>query len=138
MRTIRVAARAAAVVFVATAGLTISPPSPASAAAKDYRFEVVGSPVKSGKATLIKIRLLHVPDGKPVPGAIIVQTKLDMAPQGMASMTTPANASPTADAGVYQIEAEPKMAGNWGLTLSAKVQGERETVSGTVTVPIAK
>jgi hypothetical protein len=138
MRAIRVVARATAVVFVATAGLTLSPPSPASAAAKDYRFELVGSPAQSGKATMIKVKLVHVPDGKPVPGAIIIQTKLDMAPQGMASMTAAAKASSTADAGVYQIEATPEMAGDWALTLSAKVQGERETISDTITVPIAK
>ncbi len=84
------------------------------------------------------MKLTHLPDGKPVPGAIIIQTKLDMKPEGMATMTVPAKASAAADSGVYQIESEPEMAGNWALTLSAKVQGERETVSGTVTVPIAK
>jgi hypothetical protein len=134
----QVAARAAALLIFAAATLAISPPSPTLAAAKDYRFELIGAPVKSGKATLIKLRLIHVPDGKPVPGAIIIQSKLDMGPEGMADMTAPAKASATADGGIYQIEAEPETAGNWALTLSAKVQGEHETVSGTLTVPIAK
>jgi hypothetical protein len=122
----------------ASATFAITLPSEAVAAAKDYRFEVAGAPAKSGKATLIKVRLLHLPDGKPVAGAIIIQTKLDMTPQGMASMTAPAKTSATADAGIYQIEAQPEMAGNWALHLSAKVQGEAETVTGTLTVPIAK
>jgi hypothetical protein len=56
----------------------------------------------------------------------------------MASMTAPAKAAGAPEPGVYQIEAEPEMGGNWALHLSAKVQGERETVNGTVTVPIAK
>jgi hypothetical protein len=30
------------------------------------------------------------------------------------------------------------MGGNWALALSAKVQGEAETVSGTVTIAIPK
>lgn len=112
--------------------------SQAVAAAKDYRFELAGAPVKSGKTTLIKVRLLHVPDGKPVPSAIIIQTKLDMGPEGMASMTAPAKSAGAPETGIYQIEAEPEMTGNWALHLSAKVQGERETVSGTVTLAIAK
>ena len=119
-------------------GAAIGMGSPALADAKDYRFELVGAPSKSGTATVIKVKLIHIPDGKPVPGAIITQTKLDMGPEGMASMTAPAKASGTTEAGIYQIEAAPEMAGNWALTLSAKVQGERETVIGTVTVPIAK
>jgi len=134
----RIAASVAVLALLASAGLAISPPSHGLAAAKDYRFEVVSSPVKSGKATIIKIRLIHLPDEKPVAGAIITQTKLDMGPEGMASMTIPAKATAAAEAGLYQIEAQPEMAGNWGLTISAKVQGERETVSGTITVPIAK
>ena len=138
MRTNRVASRAAALLVFTTSAVAVSPPSPTLAAAKDYRFELIGARVKSGKATLIKLRLIHVPDGKPVPGAVIIKTKLDMGPEGMASMTAQAKASAAADGGIYQIEAEPEMAGNWALTLSAKVQGERETVSGTVTVPIAK
>ncbi|HLG90365.1 MAG TPA: FixH family protein [Alphaproteobacteria bacterium] len=110
----------------------------ASAQPQDYRFELDGQPVKSGKATLIKVRLVHVPDGKPVPGAIIIQTKLDMGPDGMTEMGAPAKASPSSEPGLYQIEAQPSMAGRWGLTLAAKVQGETETVRGTVIVPVAK
>jgi len=138
MRTFRVATRAAALVLVA-AGIAIVAPAHALAAATDYRFELVGSPVKSGKVTLIKVRLIHVPDGKPIPGAIIIQTKLDMAPQGgMAGMTAPATVSTGPEAGIYQVTVEPQIGGDWALSLSAKVQGEPETVNGTVTVPIAK
>lgn len=123
---------------IVSLGGGIAAPSQVFAAAKDYRFEVVGAPVKSGKATLIKVRLLHVPDGKSVAGAIIIQAKLDMEPEGMASMTAAAKATAAPEPGVYQISAEPEMAGNWALHLSAKVQGEAGTVSGTVTVPIGK
>ena len=137
MPTIRVAARTAALFLVAT-GLAIGAPAQAPAAGKDYRFELVGPPVKQGKATLIKVRLVHVPDGKPVPGAVIIQTKLDMGPEGMASMTAPAKAAGAPEPGIYQVEAEPEMGGNWALHLSAKVQGERDTVTGTITVAVAK
>ncbi len=126
---------AVAGVILATA---LSSAQPAIAGARDYRFELGDPPVKSGKATLVKVRLVHIPDGKPVPGAIIIETRLDMGPEGMASMTAPAKSVPSVDPGVYQVEAEPSMAGNWALTLAAKVQGESDTVRGTVTVPVAK
>lgn len=112
--------------------------TPIWAAAADYRFELDGQPTKSGMAMVIKIRLVHVPDGKSVSGALIVQTKFDMGPDGMADMGVPAKALPGSEGGVYEIQAEPSVAGNWALTLTAKVQGEPETVQGTVTVPVAK
>ena len=117
-------------------GLAI--PAAAIAAAQDYRFEAAGPPVKSGKATIVKIRLVHISDGKPVPGAVIFQTRFDMGPDGMAEMTAPAKLVRSSNANLYQLELEPQMGGNWALSLSAKVQGETETVSGSVPVTIPK
>lgn len=108
------------------------------AAAKDYRFEAIGPIAKSGKATVVKVRLVHISDGKPVSDAVIFQTRLDMGPDGMASMTAPAKATASTEPGIYVFEIEPSMAGNWGLTLAAKVQGEAETVRGMVTVAVPK
>jgi YtkA-like protein len=131
----RSAAGVAAFAYATVA--TLMPPA-ADAAAQDYRFEAAGPPVKSGKATVVKIRLVHVPDGKPVPGAVIFQTRFDMGPDGMASMTAPAKLVRSSDANLYQVELEPQMGGNWALSLSAKVQGETETVTGSVPVTIPK
>jgi hypothetical protein len=110
----------------------------AFAGPQDYRFEFDGQPVRAGNAATFKIRLVHVPDGKPVTGAIIIQTKFDMGPDGMADMGAPAKAAPTAEPGVYVVETQPSMGGKWALTLAAKVQGETETVRGTVVVPVTK
>jgi hypothetical protein len=126
---------AGAVAFALTAA---SVPPAALAAAQDYRFEAAELPVKSSKATVVKIRLVHIPDGKPVPGAVIFQTRFDMGPDGMGSMTAPAKLVRSSDANLYQLELEPQMGGNWALSLSAKVQGETETVSGSVPVTIPK
>ncbi|MFL5265075.1 MAG: FixH family protein [Stellaceae bacterium] len=131
----RSAAGVAAFAYATVA--TFMPPA-ADAAAQDYRFEAAGPPVKSGKATVVKIRLVHVPDGKPVPGAVIFQTRFDMGPDGMASMTAPAKLVRSSDTNLYQVELEPQMGGNWALSLSAKVQGETETVTGSVPVTIPK
>lgn len=110
----------------------------ALAAPQDYRFELDGQPVKSGAKTVVKIRLVHVPDGKPVAGAIIIQTRLDMGPSGMKEMAAPAKAMPGDSGGVYQIETEPSEQGDWALTLAAKVQGEAQTVHGTVNIAVPK
>lgn len=135
MSFIRSAAGAAALAYAIT---TTFVPSVALAAAQDYRFEAAGPPVKSGKATIVKIRLMHLPDGKPVPGTVIFQTRFDMGPEGMASMTAPAKLVRSSDANLYQVELEPQMGGNWALSLSAKVQGETETVNGSVPITIPK
>ena len=108
------------------------------AAPQDYKFEIAGPLAKSGKATVIKLRLVHVPDGKPVPGAVIIQTKFDMGQDGMAEMTAPTKVVSAKDPGIYQIEADSPMTGKWGLSIAAKVQGETETVHGALTVAIPK
>lgn len=135
MSFIRFAAGAAALAYAAA---TAFMPPEAVAAAQDYRFEAAGPPVKSGKQTVVKIHLIHIPDGKPVPRAVIFQTRFDMGPDGMASMTAPAKLVRSSDANLYQVELQPQMGGNWALSLSAKVQGETETVTGSVPVTIPK
>src|SRR5712664_4851122 len=119
-------------------GTTILTSQWSVAAPLDYRFEIAGTPAKSGKATLIKVRLVHIPDGKPVAGAVIIQTKFDMGPDGMAEMTAPTKVVSAKDPGIYQIEADSPMTGKWGLSIAAKVQGETETVHGALTVAIPK
>src|SRR6266853_3640944 len=54
---------------------------------KDYEFQLIDPTVKKGDA-IISVRLVHKPDGKPVPDAVIFATRLDMAPDGMQEMAT--------------------------------------------------
>ena len=87
-------------------------PTTGWAAARDFKFELVSvKPIGAGRND-VTIRLIHVPDGKPVSGAVIIESKTDMGPSGMA--------------------------GKWALTLAAKVQGETETVRGAVDYTAAK
>ena len=41
-------------------------------------------------------------------------------------------AEPAGEPGVYRFNADLTMAGGWALKLMAKVQGEPETIEGTV------
>jgi hypothetical protein len=125
----------AGVCLVATAAFASAP---AHAAATDYRFEIADvKPAGTGKSD-VTLRLIHTPDKKPVPDAVLFEIKADMGPDGMPTMTAPAKARPGAQPGLYVIEVEPGMGGNWALQVAAKVQGERETVRTSLPVKFGK
>jgi hypothetical protein len=110
----------------------------AQAAPADYRFELVGKPTPSAGKDLVQVRLLHLPDSKPVTGAVIFETTADMGPAGMESMTAQAALMPASPPGIYSLAVEPAMTGSWAIHLSAKVQGEAETVHGSITAALVK
>lgn len=113
----------AALIGVAMTG----PVTAARAEIKDYEFQLVEQTVKKGDA-VISVRLVHKPDGKPVPDAVIFATRLDMAPDGMQEMAIKVAPMPSTEPGVYKFKATLSMAGGWQLSLGAKVQGETGTV----------
>lgn len=121
----------------ALAGALMAAVLPSHAAATDYRFELVGKPQLSGQTDMVQIRLVRVSDGKPVPDAVIFESKADMGPSGMATMPAPVKAMPPKN-GIYVFAVEPGMAGTWAIHLAAKVQGEAETVRGTVNADLVK
>ena len=94
---------------------------------KDYEFQLIDKTVKKGDA-IIAVRLVHKPDGKPVPDAVVFATRLDMAPDGMQEMATKIAPVPSTEPSVYKFKATLSMAGGWQLSLGAKVQGETGTV----------
>ncbi len=94
--------------------------------------------MKKGDDVIVSVRLLHKPTGKPVKDAIIIRSRVDMAPEGMAEMESPVEAVPATEPGVYAFKTDLSMAGRWQITLGAKVQGERETVVGKVIIKAVK
>lgn len=110
---------------------------PALAKAADYRFELVGKPQPQAGKDIVQVRLVHASDSKPVPDAVIFESSADMGPAGMATMTAPVKSMP-AKGGVYSFEVVPGMTGTWALHLAAKVQGEPETVRGTINADLVK
>jgi hypothetical protein len=111
--------------------------STATAKPADYRFEVIGKATASGGKDTVRIRLVHLPDGKALTDAVIFEAKADMGPAGMQAMTAPVKSLPGKD-GIYVFEVEPGMTGTWALHLAAKVQGEADTVRGTVNADLVK
>lgn len=139
---------------IATMALSLAATAPAFAAGPDmgkggphtigaatnYRFELAGPPKSAGSGkNIVSVKLVH--DGKPVPGAIVIQSRADMGPIGMAGMTAPIRPLGEEPPGTYRFEVENgsvwKKANNWALSFSAKVQGVAQTVTGSVTVRLA-
>lgn len=122
--------------FLATRGLaaalatslSVATLSPARAEIGDYEFRLVESDVKQGDGATVAVQLVDTRSGKPVPDAVIYATRLDMAPEGMATMTAPVEALPSTEPGVYRFRTNLMMAGGWQLSLAAKVQGETGTL----------
>ena len=110
----------------------------AHAGAADYAFEPVKAEMKKGDDVVVAIRLTNKTTGKPVPDAVIFKTRVDMAPDNMADMESPVTALPSSEAGVYAFKTDLPMAGRYLVTLSAKIQGETETVTGKVIVKAVK
>jgi YtkA-like protein len=118
---------------LAAAGLLMLSAAPAAfAAASDYEFQPVAETVKNGNGSEIAVRLVDKRTGKPVPGAVVFRTRLDMSPDSMGEMEAKLKPETSTEPGVYKFKADFTMAGGWALKLQAKVAGESETVEGTV------
>jgi hypothetical protein len=120
-------------VIAAFTGLAITAAfNNAVAGAEDYTFEPIKVKVKNGTASELAVRLVHKPSGKPVEGAVLFRTRLDMAPDGMAEMLAQHTAMPSDEPGVYRFKADLTMAGGWAFRIMAKVPGEKDTIEGVV------
>ena len=118
-------------------GMAMKSPKP-TAGASGYTFELAGPVRSAGGKSVVSVRLVH--DGKPVPGAIVIQSRADMGPIGMAGMTAPIKPLGEKPPGTYRFEVTTgpvwKKPDNWALSFDAKVQGVTQTVSGSVTVKL--
>jgi YtkA-like protein len=117
--------------MIGTAGI-------ARADIKDYEFKLLQPTVAVGKDRIITVQLVNKTTGKPVPDAVIFATRLDMAPEGMAEMTTRIALEPGGEPGSYRFKAAVGMEGKWLLSLGAKVQGETGTLEGKLVITAQK
>jgi len=121
--------RTAAIGAVLLAAMTGS----ALADTKDYEFQLIDKEVKQGEA-VIAVKLIHKPSGRAIPDAVIFAKRIDMGPESMESMTAPLEAVTSTEPGVYRFKTDLTMAGDWALSLGAKVQGETGTVESKLIV----
>jgi len=108
--------------------LSVATLSAARADIADYEFRLVQADVKQGDGAVVAVRLVDKRSGAAVPDAVIFATRIDMAPDGMPTMTAPIEALPPTEPGVYRFKTNLMMAGGWRLSLAAKLQGETGTL----------
>ena len=100
----------------------------ARAEIQEYEFRLLQEQVKQGDDVVLAVRLVHKPTGKQVPDAVIFARRIDMAPDGMPTMTAEMELLPVTEPGLYQFKTNLAMEGSWQLSLAAKVQGETGTL----------
>ncbi len=106
----------------------LSAATSARADISDYEFQLVEQEIAQGEGAIIAVKLLHKPTGKPVADAVLFEQRIDMEPDGMATMTSPLELLPGSEPGVYRFKTDLSMAGGWRLSLAAKIQGEVGTL----------
>lgn len=124
--------------FAADMDMGKAKPMPMSGAT-DYQFVLANPPkAEGGGKTIVTVRLVH--GGKPVTGAIIIQSRADMGPMGMAGMTAPIKPATATVPDGYSFEIANggvwKKPDKWALSFAAKVQGEPQTVRGSLVVEL--
>lgn len=134
-----VASFTSSALFAGPMGMGMNAPAPATIATA-YRFELAGPVQSRAGKSIVSVRLIDVAAKKPVVGAIFIHSRADMSPMGMAMMKAPIKALPTTTPGVYSFEIGNgsvwKKTDKWALTFSAKVQGEAETIRGSIIVEL--
>ena len=120
-------AAGAACIILSSALLACGP-----AAKSPYLFSAVADQIPLREESVVDVRLTHEPTNKLVENAVIFETRFDMEPDAMGEMTGKVTSQGSPSPGIYRFTVKPTMGGRWALKLGAKVQGEAETVRGSV------
>src|SRR5258708_11943729 len=80
-------------------------------AANDYLFEPVKAEATKGNGVVVTVRLVPKPTGKPVSDAVIFSPRIDMSPEGMATMAAPLTPVPVVGTGTYSFKTDLALAG---------------------------
>ncbi len=112
--------------------------TPVQADIKDYEFQLVTPELKKADGVVIEVRLINRRTGQPVPDAVIMAKRIDMAPGGMETMASRIEAVPADKPGHYRFRTDLTMEGGWRLSLGAKVQGETGTVESRLILKAVK
>lgn len=134
MHSVQAIGRAAAIAFAGVLALAVLSACGQPAAKSSYVFSAVSAEIPLEGEAIVDVRIVLASTGAPVENAVIFETRFDMSPDSMGAMTAPVTPQASPAPGVYRFAVKPTMAGRWELKLSAKIQGEAETVRGSVVV----
>ncbi len=127
--------KCAAMAALATV-LSVSALWPVRAGIADYEFRLVHANLKQGDGAIVSVRLVDMRTGKAGPDAVIFATRIDMAPDGMPTMTAPIEALPSTEPGLYRFKTDLTMEGSWQLSLWAKIQDETGTLENKLVLRV--
>ena len=100
----------------------------ASAAPEDYEFKVIETDLPQGNGAILTVAVTDLRTNGPVTDAVIFATRLDMAPDGMATMTAPVEALASDVPGQYRFQADLGMAGAWRFSIAVHLDAETEVI----------
>ena len=100
----------------------------ASAAPDDYEFKVIETDLPQGNGAILTVAVTDLRTNGPVTDAVIFATRLDMAPDGMATMTAPVEALASDVPGQYRFQADLGMAGAWRFSIAVHLDAETEVI----------
>ena len=100
----------------------------AIAAPEDYEFKVIETDLPQGDDAILTVAVTDVRTRAPVTNAVIFATRLDMAPDGMATMTSPVAALASDIPGQYRFQADLGMAGAWRFSIAVHLDAETEVI----------
>jgi Cu(I)/Ag(I) efflux system membrane fusion protein len=107
------------------------PKTPEAADSSGMTWQAVQAEVPVGQGVRLEVKLVGADDAV-VEDVTVTQTRLDMGPDGMPTMTAPLMPVAASMPGVLAFEADLAMAGRWALTLTGMVDSRAEPVTGTV------
>lgn len=96
-----------------------------------YHFTAQPTVLKAGALTTFTVQIMS-PDMRPVTGAKVSATRVDMGPDGMAEMTGKVAAAGSTDPSRYAFLTTLSMPGRWAVSIEAKIPGEAAPVRGQV------
>lgn len=134
MHSVQVISRAAAVLFMGFLAIALSGCGQGQPPKSAYVFSAVSTDIPMEGEAVIDVRLTKSPGETPVENAVFFEIRFDMSPDSMSEMSAQVVHQVSPAPGVYRFAVKPTMAGRWELKLGAKVQGEAETVRGSVVV----
>lgn len=109
----------------------------AIAASADYEFKIMETHLPQGDGAILTLAVTDLRTQGPVTDAVIFATRLDMAPDGMATMTTPVQALASDVPGQYRFQADLGMAGAWRFSIAVHFDGETEVIRREVILRVA-
>ena len=107
-------------------------PHVAWAAAADFRFEAVAGRVERGVDVTIKVQVFERAQNRPVANIEFLDSRIERSTDGVSVASFPAFFVPSVDYGVYGFRTDFPTDGDWTLRLSAKIPGERQSISASV------